>query len=86
MAAGTTGEASMSVQPPVAPHRVAIADIDISFWRMVMILVKWSFAAIPAMIIIGIIYTIIFGIIGFAMYSLGLREMMMQMFNKGVGI
>jgi len=38
----------MSVQPPVTPHRVAIADIDIPFWRMVMVLVKWSFAAIPA--------------------------------------
>jgi len=86
MRTGTTGEASMSVQPPAAPHRVAIADIDISFWRMVMILVKWSFAAIPAMIIIGIIYSIIFGIIGALLYSLGLREMITQMINRGVGI
>ena len=28
----------MSVQPPAAPHRVAIADIDIPFWRMVAII------------------------------------------------
>ena len=38
----------MSVQPPAAPHRVAIADIDIPFWRMVAIIIKWAFAAIPA--------------------------------------
>ena len=40
----------MSVQPPAAPHRVAIADVDIPFWRMVAIIIKWTFAAIPAMI------------------------------------
>jgi hypothetical protein len=76
----------MSVQPSAAPHRIAVVDLDVPFWRIVMILVKWSFAAIPAMIIIGIIYSIIFGIIGVALYSLGLREMMMHMLNRGVGI
>ena len=76
----------MSVQPPVGPHRIAVVDFDIRFWRMVMILVKWSFAAIPAAIIIGIIYTIFFGVIGAIFYSLGLKEMLMQMLNKGVGI
>ena len=50
----------MSVQPPAAPHRVAIADIDIPFWRMVAILIKWAIAAIPAAIVISVI----FGIIG----------------------
>ncbi len=35
----------MSVQPPAAPHRVAIADIDIPFWRMVAIIIKWMFAS-----------------------------------------
>jgi len=49
----------MSVQPPVAPHRVAIADIDIPFWRMVAIILKWSFASIPAIIIFSIIVVII---------------------------
>lgn len=54
----------MSVQPPVAPHRVAIADVDIPFWRMVAIIIKWSFASIPAMIIIAIIFSgiaVVFG-------------------------
>ena len=54
----------MSVQPPVAPHRVAIADVDIPFWRMVAIIIKWTFAAIPAMIILSIIFGIIGAILG----------------------
>jgi len=53
----------MSVQPPVAPHRVAIADIDIPFWRMVAIMIKWSLAAIPAFIVISVIFAIIGGIL-----------------------
>ena len=54
----------MSVQPPVAPHRVAIADIDIPFWRMVAIILKWSFASIPAIIIFSIIIGIVSAVIG----------------------
>ena len=75
----------MSMQPPAAPHRVAIADIQIPFWRMVAILVKWSFAAIPAAIIIGMIYAIVFGAIGYVLYALGMREMLMQMLNRSLG-
>jgi hypothetical protein len=54
----------MSVQPPAAPHRIAVVDIDISFWRMVAIMIKWTFAAIPAVIIVSIIFGIIGAIIG----------------------
>jgi hypothetical protein len=70
MAPGTTGEASMSVQPPAAPHRVAIADVDIPFWRMVAIIIKWTFAAIPAMIILSIIFGIIGAIIGGGLFAM----------------
>jgi hypothetical protein len=70
MAAGTTGEASMSVQPPAAPHRVAIADVDIPFWRMVMIIIKWTIAAIPAVIIVSIIFGIICAIVGGGLFAL----------------
>jgi hypothetical protein len=60
----------MSVQPPAAPHRVAIADIDIPFWRMVMIITKWAFASIPAVIIISIIFGIIGAILGGGMMAI----------------
>lgn len=55
----------MSVQaPPPAPHRVAIADVDIPFWRMVTIIIKWTFASIPAIIIISIIFGVIAAVLG----------------------
>ena len=49
----------MSIQPPTTPHRIAVVDIDIPFWRMVAIIIKWAFASIPALIIISIIFAII---------------------------
>lgn len=62
----------MSVQPPAAPHRVAIADVDIPFWRMVAIIIKWAFASIPAIIIISIIFAILGAVLGGALAILGL--------------
>ena len=43
---------------------VTIRDIDVPFWRIVMILVKWSIASIPAMIILGILVTLISFLVG----------------------
>jgi len=54
----------MSVQPPAAPHRVSIADVEIPFWRMVAIIIKWTIAAIPAVIIVSIIFGIIGAVVG----------------------
>jgi len=62
----------MSVQPPAAPHRVAIADVDIPFWRMVAIIIKWAFASIPAIIIISIILTVLGAAVGAIVGMLGL--------------
>jgi len=62
----------MSVQPPAAPHRVAIADIDIPFWRMVAIIIKWAFASIPAVIIISLIFAILGAVVGAIVGMLGL--------------
>jgi len=38
---------------------VTIRDIDVPFWRIVTILVKWSIASIPAMIILAILVTVV---------------------------
>ena len=43
---------------------VTIRDIDVPFWRIVLILIKWSIAAIPAAIIVGIIYAAILLLLG----------------------
>jgi len=60
----------MSVQPPAAPHRISIADVEIPFWRMVAIMIKWTLAAIPAFIIISIIFGIIGAVLGGGLYTL----------------
>jgi len=33
-------------------HEVVVTDINVHFWSMVMLLVKWAIAAIPAVIIL----------------------------------
>ena len=38
--------------------------IDVPFWRIVAILVKWSIASIPAMIILAILVTLISFVMG----------------------
>lgn len=43
---------------------VHITDIKMPFWSMVMFMVKASIASIPAFIILSIIATIIFSVIG----------------------
>jgi ABC-type sugar transport system permease subunit len=43
---------------------VTIRDIDVPFWRIVLILIKWSIAAIPAAIIVGLIYATLFALLG----------------------
>jgi hypothetical protein len=47
-----------------ASNIVTIRDIDVPFFRMVSILIKWSIAAIPAMIIVAILYALIFSLLG----------------------
>ena len=37
-------------------QQVIVRDIDIPFWRIVGIMLKWTFAAIPAIIILAVIF------------------------------
>ena len=46
----------------MADGNMTIHDIDVPFWRIVTILVKWSIASIPAMIILMILAAL-FGVI-----------------------
>lgn len=43
----------------IHPQRLTLADIDIPFFRLVMIFIKWSLAAIPAAIIVSFIISIL---------------------------
>jgi hypothetical protein len=41
---------------------VTLRDIDVPFWRIVMILVKWSIASIPAMIIFALLWMVVLAV------------------------
>lgn len=43
---------------------VIIKDIQMPFWSMVTFMVKWAFAAIPAIVIIGFIIAVLMGVFG----------------------
>ena len=45
-----------------AGNLVTIRDIDVPFWRIVMIMIKWSIAAIPATIILVAIWVLVGGL------------------------
>ena len=55
----------------VEGNPVSVVDIRIPFWRLVAFFVKAAIAAIPAAIIVGIIYFLVAGVL-FAM--LGARH------------
>ncbi len=44
-------------------NEVIITDIKMPFWSMVIFMVKWAIAAIPAMFILVILVSILTGII-----------------------
>ena len=52
---------------------VTIRDIDVPFWRIVMILVKWSIASIPAMIILMVLGSLIVAVLGTILASIGMH-------------
>jgi hypothetical protein len=41
------------------PRETVVTDIKIPFWSMVVLLVKWALASIPAVIILIIIGTVV---------------------------
>ena len=43
-------------------NEVSITDIKMPFWSMVVFMIKWAIASIPAMIIISIIFGILYAI------------------------
>ena len=43
--------------------RVVVTDIKIPFGSMVVLMVKWAVATIPALIILSVIGSIIFGVL-----------------------
>ena len=45
-------------------REVVVVDVKIPFWSMVVLLVKWAIAAIPAMIILLVLATVASMVLG----------------------
>lgn len=45
-------------------REVVVVDIKIPFWSMVVLMVKWAIAAIPAVIILFLLSAIISAVLG----------------------
>ena len=45
-------------------REVVVVDVKIPFWSMVVLLVKWAIAAIPAMVILVILATVTSMVLG----------------------
>ena len=43
---------------------VVVTNVKMPFWSMVTFMIKWSFAAIPAAIILAVIWAIAMGVLG----------------------
>jgi hypothetical protein len=41
------------------PREVVVVDVQIPFWELVQLMVKWALAAVPALIILWIIGAIV---------------------------
>ena len=54
-------------------NSVTIRDIEVPFWRVVMILVKWSIASIPAMIILMLLAGLITALVGIILAAMGVH-------------
>ena len=46
-----------------ARHEVVVTDVKMPFWSMVAFMIKCSFTAIPAVIILSLIWSMIWGLV-----------------------
>ena len=53
-----------TVNQESATSIVKISDINMPFWSMVVFMVKWAIASIPAILILMLLFAIFGGLIG----------------------
>ncbi|TLU83512.1 MAG: hypothetical protein FDX30_06780 [Chlorobium sp.] len=52
----------MEEHPVTGEQKVVVTDIRMPFWSMVVFMVKWAFASIPAMIVLFFVVGIIMAV------------------------
>jgi len=59
-------------------QKVIITDFKMPFFSMVTFMIKWAFAAIPAMIVISIVFAVLGYGLFMAVEMLGLQDMVSE--------
>lgn len=57
--------------PQATPQRVTVTDIDIPFMSMVIVLVKWALAAVPALLLLTLFGVLAAGTLNAAISGIG---------------
>ena len=52
------------------PNKVVVVDLQMPFFSIVILMVKWALASIPAIIILATIFSIVTGFMGGMMGSM----------------
>lgn len=52
---------SVDTQPAPSDQRVTVTDIDMPFWSMVSFMLKLALAAVPAILILAFLFSVIGG-------------------------
>ncbi len=46
------------------PRKVIVVDLQMPFFSIVVLMVKWALASIPTIIILATIFSLVFGLMG----------------------
>jgi hypothetical protein len=50
------------------PKRVIVVDLQMPFLSIVVLMVKWALASIPAIVILGVIFSLVTSMMGSLMF------------------
>lgn len=50
------------------PVKVVVVDLQMPFFSIVVLMVKWALASIPAFVILGVIFSLVTGFVGSLMF------------------
>ena len=50
------------------PSKVIVVDLQMPFFSIVLLMVKWALASIPAIVILGVIFSLVTGLMSGLMF------------------
>jgi len=62
----------------VLPHRISVADVDLPFWSVVRVTIKWAVASGPAVLLLVLIV-----VLAVSFFTMGVEQLgLLQYFGK----